>query len=75
MIKVSTMGAKERRIFDACNNGWYMGGKYRALFDNHERMFYADSLDLLFHAVENWYLSHEENHAGAHLLVKCVQAL
>ena len=29
---------------------------------------------ILFNDVDKWFTSHEENHADAHLLVKCVKA-
>jgi hypothetical protein len=44
------------------------------MFDNHRREFWADSKKILFNDVDKWFTSHEENHADAHLLVKCVKA-
>ena len=51
-----------------------MSGEYRALFDGHERRFWADSPKMLFNDVDQWFSAHEQNHADSHLLVKCVRA-
>ena len=75
MVKRTELTDQQKRVYDACTNGWYMGGKYHASFDHHERTFYADSVNLLFREVEKWFAAHQENHANAHLLVKCMQAL
>ena len=40
MTKVKNMGRRQRKVREACHNGWFMSGEYRALFDNHERRFW-----------------------------------
>lgn len=75
MTRIKDLSQSQRRVFDACRNGWFVGGEYRALFAGHERRFWADSPQLLFHDVNHWYSLHANKHAGAPLLVKCVQAL
>lgn len=74
MTKYMDMNVRQRKVFDSIYNGWYLSGTYRALFDEHERFFRADSPSILFNAVDKWYASHETNHADARLLVKCVEA-
>lgn len=74
MTKIKEMSKRERKVLDACHNGWFMSGEYRALVDGHERRFWADSQKLLFKDVDEWFSSHEQNHADSHLLVKCVCA-
>ena len=73
-MKIKDMNSDQRRVFDACYNGWFVSGQYAAMFDNHRREFCADSKKILFNDVDKWFTSHEENHADAHLLVKCVKA-
>ncbi|MBE6479454.1 MAG: hypothetical protein IJI88_00310 [Atopobiaceae bacterium] len=75
MVKIRDLNQRQRRIYSACLNGWYLSGRYTASFDNHRRSFRADSPSILFRDVEAWYDSHRENHPEAHLLVKCEQAL
>lgn len=75
MTKYSEMNPTQKRIYNACHNGWFMGGHYRALFDDHQRDFYADSAAILAHEIEPWYAKHEQHHVNAPILVKCVQAL
>lgn len=75
MLKLQNMNTRQRKVFDSVYRGWFMGGKYRALVDEHERIFWADSLPILFNDVDKWFEAHEEHHGGSHLLVKCVQAL
>ena len=72
---LTEMSERERKVFDACYNGWFMGGHYTAKFEGHERDFWADSLRILWNQVDRWFASHEEHHADDHLLVKCVAAL
>ena len=67
MTKIKDMSKRERKVLDACHNGWFMSGEYRAIMDGHERSFNADSKRLLFKDVE-------QNHADSPLLVKCVCA-
>ncbi len=74
MTKIKDMNRRQRKVLDACHNGWFMGGEYRALMDGHERSFWADSKQLLFKDVDQWFSSHEQNHADSPLLVKCVRA-
>ena len=42
MTKIKDMSKRQRKVLDACNNGWFMSGEYRALMDGHERRFWAD---------------------------------
>lgn len=74
MTKVRNMDRRQRKVFDACRNGWFMSGEYRALFDGHERRFWADSPNILFKDVDRWFSTHEQHHEDSHLLVKCVRA-
>lgn len=74
MTKIKGMDRRQRKVLDACHNGWFMSGEYRASFDDHERRFWADSKQLLFNDVDKWFSSHEQNHAESPLLVKCVRA-
>lgn len=74
MTKVKNMGRRQRKVREACHNGWFMSGEYRALFDGHERRFWADSPSILFNDVDQWFSAHEQNHVDSHLLVKCVRA-
>ncbi len=73
-MKVKDMNSRQRKVYDACSNGWFMSGQYRARFDEHERTFWADSPRLLYRDVDQWYSDHEANHAESHLLVTCVKA-
>lgn len=75
MKKLREMTHRERTVLKACNDGWWMSGRYVASFDNHERTFEADSTPILFNDVYKWYQSHEEHHGGARVLVRCVQPL
>ena len=75
MIKISDMNDRQLKVFTSVYNGWYMGGKYRAILDGHEKLFWADSLPILFNDVDQWFVRHERRHADDHLLVKCVEAL
>ena len=74
MLKLKDMNDRQRRVFESVNNGWFMGGKYRALLDDQERMFWADSPAILFNDVDKWVASQEELQ-DSRLLVKCVAAL
>ena len=60
----------QRKVYNACRNGWLVGGNYRAIFDNHEREFFADSPTWLFREVHEWFASHAMNHADAGIVVK-----
>lgn len=62
----------DRKIRDACRNGWWMSGRYCVKFDEHERVFVADSEQSLIRHVSKWYATHEHNHENAHVLVKCI---
>lgn len=75
MAKYSELKPAQKRIYDACSNGWYMGGKYRALLDGHQHDFFADTKSILAREIEPWYAGHQEHHGQAPLLVKCVQVL
>ena len=63
-----------RKVAEACRNGWYMGGRYAANIDGHERVFQADSLGWLAKDENAWLASHEEHHANDRLLVRCIEA-
>ena len=73
-MSTKDLNERQRKVLTACRNGWFMSGTYRALFDEHERRFEADSPTILYRAVDEWYSAHEENHADSHLLVKCEMA-
>lgn len=75
MVQYREMNSRQRKVYTSVYNGWYLGGKYRALLDGHEKLFWADSLPILYNEVDKWYSRHEEHHGEAHLLVKCVTAL
>ena len=69
-MKVKNLNDSQRKVYDACRNGWFIGGAYRATIDNHEHHFYADSLSWLFRDVNDWFESHAAHHANSSLLVK-----
>lgn len=73
-MNIKNLSKKQRRVFDACHNGWFVGGQYRALIDGQEGNFWADSPRLLFRDVERWISDHDKDPAANHLLVKCVKA-
>jgi hypothetical protein len=75
MTRIKDLSRSQRRVFDACRNGWFMSGEYRALSGGGEQRFWADSPRLLFHDVDRWYTARTEGDECAHVLVKCVQAL
>lgn len=75
MLRIKDMSKQQRRVFDACSNGWFVSGVYTAMFDDHKRDFAVDSLGMLYDGVENWFGEHAADHGGSHLLVKCVKAL
>lgn len=75
MKQVKDMSRRERKVFEACYNGWYLSGEYRAVFFGHERRFEADSLKQLTSAVEQWFASHADKHGDDILLVKLDKAL
>lgn len=68
------MSPRQLKVLDACRNGWFMSGLYKAIFDGHEHSFWADSPRILFRDVDRWFGGHERHHAESHLLVKCVRA-
>ncbi|MCI6681098.1 hypothetical protein [Parafannyhessea umbonata] len=74
-MRIKDMSKRQRRVFDACSNGWFVSGVYTAMFDDHKRDFAVDSLGMLYGGVENWFGEHATNHGDSHLLVKCVKAL
>lgn len=69
-MKRSDMSDSQRKVYDACRNGWFVGGEYRAMFDGHERRFFADSIGWLYKEVNQWFESHSARHANAALVVK-----
>lgn len=75
MIAYTNLNRDERKVYDACDDGWYMGGRYKAKFDDHERTFHADTKWLLFDGVAEWFFSHADHHGDSPLLVKCVKPL
>ncbi|MDD5800595.1 MAG: hypothetical protein PUD09_08165 [Coriobacteriales bacterium] len=75
MTKYNEMNATQRNVYDACCNGWFMGGRYRAHLNGSQHDFFADTAHILAREVEPWYAKHQERHAGGNLVVKCVQAL
>lgn len=75
MKKISEMNHQERKVFDACYNGWFLSGEYRALLGGNESRFEVDSLSQLVREVTAWFNSHAENHGSDWLLVKCAQPL
>lgn len=75
MTKYNEMTPAQKRIYQACTNGWFMGGRYRALLDGHQRDFCADTARILTREIEPWYAKHMQHHGNSPLLVKCVQAL
>lgn len=75
MLRIKDMSKQQRRVFDACSNGWFVSGVYTAMFDDHKRDFAVDSLGMLYGGVENWFGEHAADHGDSHLLVKCVKAL
>ena len=70
MKQIKDMSRLERKVFEACYNGWYLSGEYRAVFFGHERRFEADSIRQLTRDVSAWFASHAEHHADDILLVK-----
>lgn len=73
MTCVRDLSASQRQVFDACHNGWVVGGEYRALLGDHERRFWADSPRLLFGEVDRWLSGHARRRAEERLLVKCAR--
>jgi hypothetical protein len=74
MTMSTKLSSRQHKVLKACQNGWYMGGRYQASIDGHERVFAADSVSWLADEVDAWLASHEEHHANDHLLVRCVEA-
>jgi hypothetical protein len=70
MKQIKDMDRLERKVFEACYNGWYLSGEYRAVFFGHERRFEADTVRELWSKVECWFESHREGHEQDILLVK-----
>ena len=74
MKQIKDMNQLERKVFEACYNGWYVSGEYKAVFFGHERRFEADSIRELSRQVEAWFASHSERHGDDILLVKQLKA-
>lgn len=70
MKQIKDMSNLERKVFEACYNGWYLSGEYRAVFFGHERRFEAVTIRQLAREVEAWFASHAEHHGNDILLVK-----
>ncbi|MBP3893057.1 MAG: hypothetical protein J6D34_03335 [Atopobiaceae bacterium] len=75
MKQIKDMNQLERKVFEACYNGWYLSGEYRAVFFGHERRFEADTIRQLSNDVETWFNDHKENHGNDILLVKYARAV
>lgn len=75
MKQIKDMNNLERKVFEACYNGWYLSGEYRAVFFGHERRFEADTIRQLASDVESWFSTHQENHGDDILLVKYARAV
>lgn len=75
MKRIKDMDRLERKVFEACYNGWYLSGQYRAVFFGHERVFEADSIRTLTREVGKWFASHAERHGEDILLVKYHRAI
>lgn len=74
MKQIKDMSRLERKVFEACYNGWYLSGEYRAVFFGHERRFEADTMRQLYKEVNEWFASHAEHHGDDILLVKLDKA-
>jgi hypothetical protein len=72
-MKIRDLSRLQKKVLDACMNGWFMSGEYTAMFDDHRRSFEADSPLWLYRDIERWYESHAANHGDSHLLVKCTR--
>ena len=68
-MSIKNLNDKQRKVYEACRNGWLVGGEYRAKFDNHESDFFADSPSWLFREVDDWFASHAKNHSDSSILV------
>ena len=68
-MKIKNLSRLQKKVLDACMDGWFMSGEYTAMFDNHRRSFEADSPLWLYRDIERWYASHAANHGDSHLLV------
>ena len=75
MKRIKDMNYLERKVFEACYNGWYLSGEYRAVFFGHEHRFEADTIRQLTKEVESWFSKHQEHHANDILLVKYSRAV
>ena len=75
MKQFRDMTRRERKVFEACYNGWYLSGEYRAVFFGHERRFEADTIRELCRKVDRWFVTHEDKHSNDILLVKCAKAI
>lgn len=69
-MKIKDMEPMERKVYEACRNGWFVGGEYSASFGGHRRRFFADSPRWLHREVAQWIQSHAEHHADEHVLIK-----
>ena len=62
-MSIKNLNENQRKVYEACRNGWLVGGEYRAKFDNHEKDFFADSPSWLFREVD------AKNHSDSSILV------
>lgn len=69
-MSLKNLDDSQRKVYNACRNGWLVGGTYRAIFDNHEHEFFADSPAWLFREVFGWFDSHALHHGDAGIVVK-----
>lgn len=72
---IKSLNKCQRKVLNACYDGWWMSGVYTAQFANHRRTFEADSPTILFADVNRWFESHAKNHANDRVLVRCVRPM
>lgn len=72
MKKFRELDQREREVLRACRDGWWLSGRYEVSFDDHRKVFEADSVPMLFHEVSEWHASHAEHHGDARLLSRCI---
>ena len=51
-MKIKNLSRLQKKVLDACMDGWFMSGEYTAMFDNHRRSFEADSPLWLYRDME-----------------------
>lgn len=73
MKQYKSMSKSEKKVANACHNGWWLSGTYEVSFGGHRRRFTADSKGILFNQASRWYETHIKHHADDHVLVRCIQ--